>query len=87
MTIATQDENLWRDYINSLEAMDELSENKDSIQKDTQVDVQRITTVVYMFYNTLEKRKRFSHQASMKMESLGTMTWDEAQSLVKKKST
>jgi len=86
MTVAEAfDDNLWRDYVNGLEAMDELGKNEKSIQNSTEVEVQKITTTVYLFYDTIGKKK-FNHQASMKLEHLGSMPWEEAKEMVRKRS-
>jgi len=88
--VALFSDDFWREEINKIEAIDDIP-NKDTVDSpaisfsnDTQVEVQRLTTIMYVF-TTVEGRKKFSHNASMKQESLGTMGYDEAKALSKKR--
>jgi len=85
-------EDFWRYEINKLD-MDLPSDGAgpvlEKIEKpDKIVQVQRITTVVYMIYDPVTTHK-YNHQASMSVDLLGEMPMSEAVKMVgkKKKST
>jgi uncharacterized secreted protein with C-terminal beta-propeller domain len=89
MTVSTFDDKFWREEINKIEELDllpekEIPKTKETFSNDTQVEVQRLTTTVYVF-TTVEGKMKYSHQASMKQENLGQMDWAEAKTLSKKR--